>query len=80
MIELVKLIAENGIMIVLAGMFIYSSMITDRRTEEMLRQIQSGNNNIAKANENMAATLSIIKDNQRENLLIIKQIQGSITK
>lgn len=80
MTEMIKLISENGILIVLAGMYIYGSTVTDRRTEEMLRQIQSGNDNIARANENIAATLDIIKENQRENLSMLRQIQGLVQK
>lgn len=59
--EVIKLIAENGVLVAIAIVFIYQSLITNKKLSETLTEVSITNKNISKS-------LDLLKRSQEEDI------------
>lgn len=62
--EIVKLIGEYGLLIVIAGLFIWDWLVNKKTNAETLKELKDSNKNIATSSQNIAKSLDIILNNQ----------------
>ena len=62
--EIVKLIGEHGLLIVIAGLFIWDWLVNKKNNAETLKELKDSNKNIATSSQNIAKSLDIILNNQ----------------
>ena len=81
MTELVKMITENGIMVILSGIFIWDWVVNKKANNKALNEISNSNNNIAKALEMLNGVFMKHDDNAHEikdDVREIKVMQNSM--
>ena len=74
MIEVITQIGNLGILVVIAGVFLYDHLNTNKKVREALEQNTKFLEGIQDTNANITLTLALLKDSMEEN----KRISGSI--
>lgn len=85
MIEIIDLIGSNGILIVIAGIFIYDHITTNKKVQktldqnaEMLKSIDQTSANTAKSLELLQATTVENRSLTQENKRIVTDIETKV--
>lgn len=73
MISLLESISDFGISTILAGIFIWQSMTSNKQIEKTLGEIRQ-------MNDNQRASLEIIRTNQLEHLETSRRIEAEVGK
>ena len=68
MVEMINAIAQLGVLVVIAGIFLYQSVVSNQKMAETLKVISESNKNISNSNENISKTLDRLTGWQEESL------------
>ncbi|NCB95600.1 MAG: hypothetical protein EOM35_03915 [Negativicutes bacterium] len=70
MVEIINAVAQLGVLVVIAGIFLYQSVVSNQKMAETLKVISESNKNISNSNENISKTLDRLTGWQEESLSI----------
>lgn len=78
--QTLKAISEYGLLVVIAGLFIWDWITNKRQNTETLKELKDSNKNIATSSNNIAKSLEIILNNQTNEENKLANIENKIDK
>ena len=78
--EIAKGITEYGLLVVIAGIFIWDWVVNKKQNTEILKELKDSNKNIAISSENIAKSLDIVLNNQTSEERKLDSIENKIAR
>ncbi len=80
MVELTESIANFGVLVVIAAVFLYDHVVTNRKMQESINQTNKFLENQEDSNKNISASLDLLNKSINENYSISGRIEDKVNQ